>query len=500
MAEDNATNKGLSIRYIRIKGNDRTRAYVIERKLQKAYQAKTLGTVIASLEEAMFGLQQLNIFEEIHFEMDDVEESDQTVPDLLFDGLSDDTTLVDINITVREKRVFGAKVMVESDGQSTAESTATISLKNLLGSGEMGQVSAGTDTNLSSILQCNVTWPSFYNLPCSMKIFGSSVTNQHWKTSGYNENLHSMGLSFLQHGIDGLSLSFQNDQRDILPTTLLKSSGNIAATKAISDDCQPTTKSSVKLSYTKDTRGEGVNGGGNRFVPLGRSYLVDTSLEMAGLANAGDVQFTKFRGLFQYWTPLFRKAPNATHSWIPMLTVGFSGGVVVPLPSGIGGSADNASKNRVRINDRIFLNNELMLRGFERRGIGPRAESITSKPEEVLHRNSKQPPVEAGYALGGNGQFLASARLEFPFPIPALHYAGCRIHLFGNCGNSLPIQEMYKVSSWKKSMRSTAGAGFVFGFPICRLEINYVLWSKKFKGDQCCDTNKWKWGISATFL
>ena len=77
---------------------------------------------------------------------------------------------------------------------------------------------------------------------------------------------------------------------------------------------------------------------------------------------------------------------------------------------------DNASKNRVRINDRIFLNNELMLRGFERRGIGPRAESITSKPEEVLHRNSKQPPVEAGYALGGNGQFLASARLEFPFP------------------------------------------------------------------------------------
>ena len=137
-----------------------------------------------------------------------------------------------------------------------------------------------------------------------------------------------------------------------------------------------------------------------------------------------------------------------------MLTVGFSGGVVVP--SAIGGSMDNASKNRVRINDRIFLNNELMLRGFERRGIGPRAESITSKPEEVLHRNSKQPPVEAGYALGGNGQFLASMRLEFPFPIPALHYAGCRMHLFGNCGNSLPIQEMYKVSSWKKSMRSTA--------------------------------------------
>ena len=102
------------------------------------------------------------------------------------------------------------------------------------------------------------------------------------------------------------------------------------------------------------------------------NWLASQTLEMCSS--------TKLSGLFQYWTPLFKKAPSATHTWIPMLTVGFSGGVVVPLPSAIGGSMDNASKNRVRINDRIFLNNELMLRGFERRnGIGPRAESITSK-------------------------------------------------------------------------------------------------------------------------
>ena len=105
-----------------------------------------------------------------------------------------------------------------------------------------------------------------------------------------------------------------------------------------------------------------------------------------------------------------------------------------------------------------------MLRGFQRRGIGPRADKLTTNPTDLLHSDSKQPPAKAGFALGANGQFLASARLEFPFPIPALHHAGCRLHLFSNCGNSLPLQEMYKLSNWKKSMRATAGAGFVLSF------------------------------------
>ena len=96
--------------------------------------------------------------------MDDVEESDQTVPDLLFDGLSDDTTLVDINITVREKRVFLQKSWSPDGSPRRIDSN---NFSKILGSGEMGQVSAGTDTNLSSILQCNVTWPSFYNLPAA---------------------------------------------------------------------------------------------------------------------------------------------------------------------------------------------------------------------------------------------------------------------------------------------------------------------------------------------
>ena len=505
----NLNEKNVSIRYVRINGNDRTRNYVIEKELQQAYKARTLGTVIAGLEEAMFGLQGLDIFEEIHFEIDDVDDdnnntdnnNDNANP---FHSLNtEDLNQIDLIVVVKEKRRFGLKMMLESDGHTSAESTATMNLRNVLGSAENGQVSIGTDTNFSSILQGNVTWPRFYNFPCSMKIFGKDTTNQHWRTSGYNENVKSLGLSFLQHGGDGWSLTFQDDQRDIVPTTILKSNTILAATKAIANDCQPTRKASVKLNYTKDTRS------GNKFVPRNKSYLFQTAMELAGLGNTGDVQFAKAGGLFQYWIPLFggsgRNNTNdlsSTFTWLPMLTFGLSAEIVTPLPNMINDITNTTKQqqNRIRINDRVFLNNELMLRGFQRRGIGPRADKLTTNPTDLLHSDSKQPPAKAGFALGANGQFLASARLEFPFPIPALHHAGCRLHLFSNCGNSLPLQEMYKLSNWKKSMRATAGAGFVFGLPICRLEINYMLWSKKFQGDQCSDIKQWKWGISATFL
>ena len=196
----NLNEKNVSIRYVRINGNDRTRNYVIEKELQQAYKARTLGTVIAGLEDAMFGLQGLDIFEEIHFEIDDVDDDDNN------NSLNtEDLNQIDLIVVVKEKRRFGLKMMLESDGHTSAESTATMNLRNVLGSAENGQVSIGTDTNFSSILQGNVTWPRFYNFPCSMKIFGKDTTNQHWRTSGYNENVKSLGLSFLQHDLHHLS-------------------------------------------------------------------------------------------------------------------------------------------------------------------------------------------------------------------------------------------------------------------------------------------------------
>ena len=69
-------------------GKRPTRAYVLKGSC-KGVPGEDSWTVIASLEEAMFGLQQLNIFEEIHFEMDDVEAGRRN--ELLFDRLSTTT-------------------------------------------------------------------------------------------------------------------------------------------------------------------------------------------------------------------------------------------------------------------------------------------------------------------------------------------------------------------------------------------------------------------------
>ena len=96
-------------------------------------------------------------------------------------------------------------------------------------------------------------------------------------------------------------------------------------------------------------------------------------MELAGLGNTGDVQFAKAGGLFQYWIPLFggsgRNNTNdlsSTFTWLPMLTFGLSAEIVTPLPNMINDITNTTKQqqNRIRINDRVFLNNELMLRDF----------------------------------------------------------------------------------------------------------------------------------------
>ena len=100
-------------------------------------------------------------------------------------------------------------------------------------------------------------------------------------------------------------------------------------------------------------------------------------MELAGLGNAGDVQFAKAGGLFQYWIPLFGESGrnntndlSSTFTWLPMLTFGLSAEIVTPLPNIINDITNTTKQqqSRIRINDRVFLNNELMLRGFQRRG------------------------------------------------------------------------------------------------------------------------------------
>ena len=87
-----------------------------------------------------------------------------------------------------------------------------------------------------------------------------------------------------------------------------------------------------------------------------KSYLINTTIEVAGLRNCGDVQFAKASGLFQYWIPLFgSKNSSSAFNWLPMLTFGLSADVVAPFPTSVKNNGQNAKEDRIRINDRIFL-------------------------------------------------------------------------------------------------------------------------------------------------
>ena len=72
-----------------------------------------------------------------------------------------------------------------------------------------------------------------------------------------------------------------------------------------------------------------------------------------------------------------------------------------------------------------------------------------------------------------------------------------------DAGKDLPIQEATGgkfLDNCRTSMRASAGVGFVIGFPIGRLEINYIGWARRFAGEQGGDARRWKWGISSEFL
>ncbi|RHY17324.1 hypothetical protein DYB25_002149 [Aphanomyces astaci] len=116
--------------------------------------------------------------------------------------------------------------------------------------------------------------------------------------------------------------------------------------------------------------------------------------EVAGLW--GDVQFVKGEAEVQHNIPI---GPVAFHH--PIFNIMLSSRVGAVHSYG-------ADKLRpARISDRFFLGGPLSLRGFNHKGVGPRA-------------NPDDGGVKSGDALGGEVFYSVGASLGFPFPLPLL--------------------------------------------------------------------------------
>ncbi|GMF27336.1 unnamed protein product [Phytophthora fragariaefolia] len=203
--------------------------------------------------------------------------------------------------------------------------------------------------------------------------------NQEWLSS-YNEKIRAGSISISDYeGVHDLSLNV--GWRDLLPRRDSKIPTAYRASPSILAEAMPSTKTSVRYVFTDDSRD-------NVVYPTAGGLF---KTEIAGLV--GDVKFVKAEVEGQKHIgvgPIVYKMP------ILNLSLSYHIGTVK--------SYGSEQHRPARISDRFFLGGPMNVRGFNHKGIGPRASPLDGG-------------VAQGDALGGDVSYHGTASLGFPVPL-----------------------------------------------------------------------------------
>jgi outer membrane protein insertion porin family len=211
----------------------------------------------------------------------------------------------------------------------------------------------------------------------------------------------------------------------------------------------PWTKSSVSGSLIYNTIDSMQN-------PRNGLYANITA-EFAGLG--GDAKWAKITGRGSYYQQLSRD-----YDLVGLLSVG-------------GGHIQSYDSGTIRVFDH-FQNNDRMIRGFKFNGIGPR-DAIT------------------GDHLGGTTYFNASAEVQFPLPfIP--ESIGIRGAAFVDAATlyGSDLSGGVAVAGTSMEWRASAGVGLLWASPFGPLRVDYAIPIQKETGDRVQNFN---FGISTRF-
>ncbi|ETW10398.1 hypothetical protein H310_00714 [Aphanomyces invadans] len=428
----------LKIRNVTVRGNKRTSPTLFENELQRAYAATTFGGVMESLNAAAVELRAFGIFDSVDIFVDKSA-----------DGAHNET---DVIITVKESRMLSLYAGVESSGvEGTANTKLT--LTNPLGHAEQVELSAAHGQYGSDGQNFSYRRPKFLGRPWWFTATAANEVQVHERFSSFREKFRGGTVSISDYnGVH--DLAFNLGWRDIVPVRNKKIPNTYAASPSIMAEAVPSTKSSVKYTFNDDQRND------STLPTSGR--LLRVSAEVAGLW--GDVHFTKGEAEIQHNFPI---GPIAFNNPIFNIMLSSRLGAV---------HSYGADKDRpARISDRFFLGGPLSLRGFNHKGVGPRA-------------NPDDGGVVTGDSLGGEVFYSVGASLGFPFPLPLLAMLGVRGHVFANAGTVMGWNRVLDEKNWMKNIlddtRAAAGVGLVVATRFGRLEANYSWVLKSLQGDR----------------
>ncbi|PWK69792.1 outer membrane protein assembly factor BamA [Aminobacter sp. AP02] len=427
---------------IEIRGNERTRDFVIRREFDVS-EGDAFNQVL--IQRAKKRLEALNFFEKVEV---------STAP-----GSQPDQVVLVVDLVEKSTGEFSIGAGYSTGGDNAGPSIeGSITERNFLGRGQFIKFSAGGGKN-SRDYSFSFTEPYFLGrrIAAGFDIYRQTRNYDHYDSDITGGTIR-FGLPITDNVSTQLAYNISKEEYN-LSDDCVNSSGaydpsrcnvSIAILDGVADS--PWIKSSVSGTLVYNTIDDMKS-------PHAGIYANFTT-EVAGLG--GDAKFVKVSGRGTYYQTLSEELD------------------IVALLSAGGGHVQGFGDDGLRVFDQ-FKNNDRMIRGFEYNGIGP-VDTAT------------------GEHLGGTTYFNATAEAQFPIPVVPESF-GLRGAVFADAATlyGSKIETTPPVNfgtSTDMQWRASVGIGLLWASPFGPLRIDYAVPVAKQDTD---NTQEFNFGISTRF-
>ena len=431
----------LYIERIDIKGNDRTKDYVIRREFTFGEGDALNATSVRRVKRR---LENLGFFRSV-----DMETAQGSTPDQI---------ILVTNVAENSTGEFSVGGGYTTGGSTPGASfDASVAENNFLGKGQYVRLGASIGQDSARNFNFSFTEPYFlgHRLPAGIDIFH---TNYRMNNS---YDVVEMGAS------PRIDIPFTDNLTANVTYNYIRENYNLGKGITIEDLKKRYAGAVVKASTKQWNRsslqyGLVYNTLDNMSIPR-RGIYAKAVQEYAGIG--GDAKYLKTSAKIMSYTTI-----SDRHD-------------IVGLLSGGAGILHENGSDGVRIFD-LFKNDNNLIRGFKYNGIGPRQNAGDGTT----------------YFIGGSKFFNATAELQYPLPIVS-DTLGMRGAVFVDAGSifdnpyhALPDEQ--PVTHNKMAIRSAVGVSLIWASPLGPLRFDYARPIKKVTGDILESFN---FGVSSKF-
>ncbi|KAF5467465.1 hypothetical protein F2P56_017286 [Juglans regia] len=441
----------LRVHDVLIKGNAKTKEWLIEAELEDVKSATTLQGLLEAAGIANARLQQLDIFDSVRITLD------LGPPEL------PGTASVIVEVVETSSPITGECGVYMNTAARSAIFDGSLKYKNCFGYGDVWDGSVGYAPNQTSEVSAGVFLPRFKGLLTPV-LLRASLLSQDWQEfSSYKEGL--LGLSLCLFSTRHHDLVYNLGWRTLMDPSIMSS-------RSVRRQLGHGLLSSLKYTFKIDRRNSPAR-------PI-KGYAFVSTTQVGGLSpDHRSLRFLRQELDLRYAVPF-----GFYHA---ALNFGISGGVIFPWGCGFLNKPSPLPERfflGIDFSPICTLGGPTTIWGFKTRGLRP-AEPLRQIREKSNDENSGFPGRDF---LGGDLAVTAFADLSFDLPIKLLRERGVYGHIFAGAGNLAKLTENefrnFSFRQFLESFRSSVGVGIVVPTKLFRLEGNFYYMLKQDDHDR----------------